>query len=295
MKITRMDLADTGSPMGLVTKILSVEKDLEIPVPIEKLAYQLDIEKIAPLETEGFVGGLLTDEDRSTGIIVVSKSVHGGRRRFTIGHELGHFLIVSHKPVEAGKFLCSQADMTSWSLDQTDRYARMEVEANEFAGLLLVPPPALRRFLPKGDPNLGHVPLIARHFGVSKEVAARAYARYHPEQIAIVVIKDGIVKRVHKGTTFPWISIPYGKPVPKASAYYRKDLRERVTSDVSGIIPEHWVDLKLGQRAELFEQVYPQMDGYALLMLWLETEEVEDVDDERTSKQRFQDRQTHWR
>jgi hypothetical protein len=46
MKISRMDLADTGSPMGLVTKILSVEKDLPIPVPIEELAKQLDIEKI---------------------------------------------------------------------------------------------------------------------------------------------------------------------------------------------------------------------------------------------------------
>ena len=94
-------LADTGSPMSLVTKILSVEKDLPIPVPIEELAKQLDIEKIAPLETEGFEGGLVTDDARSTGFILVSRAAPSGRRRFTIGHELGHFLIVSHRPVEA--------------------------------------------------------------------------------------------------------------------------------------------------------------------------------------------------
>ena len=93
MKITRMDLADTGSPMGLATKILSVEKDLPIPVPIEELSHQLDVEKIAPLTTVGFEGGLLTDEDRSTGIILVNQAAPEGRRRFTIGHELGHFLI----------------------------------------------------------------------------------------------------------------------------------------------------------------------------------------------------------
>jgi hypothetical protein len=112
---------------------------------------------------------------------------------------------------------------------------------------------------------------------------------------AVVVIKDGIVKRVHKPPTFPWINVPYGQPVPKASAFYRKGLRERKSSDMSGIIPEYWVDLKYGQRAELFEQVYPQQNGYALLMLWLEIEETEDADDERTSKQRLQDQQSRWR
>jgi Zn-dependent peptidase ImmA (M78 family) len=115
MKVTRLDLDGTGSPMGLVTRILRIEKDLPIPVPIEQLARQLDIEDIAPLETEGFEGGLLTDENRSTGIILVNQAAGGGRRRFTIGHELGHFLILSHKPVEVGKFLCSRKDMARWS------------------------------------------------------------------------------------------------------------------------------------------------------------------------------------
>jgi Zn-dependent peptidase ImmA (M78 family) len=294
MKITRMDLADTGSPMGLATKILSVEKDLPIPVPIEELARQLDVEKIAPLTTAGFEGGLLTDEDRSTGIILVNQAAPGGRRRFTVGHELGHFLIATHKPVEVGRFLCSRADMANWSLDQADRHARMEAEANEFSGLILIPPPVLRNFILKGDPTLQHVPLIAKRFDVSKEAAARAYARHHPEEIAIVVIKDGIVRRAHKRPTFPWISVPYGKPVPRASIFHAKDHRERAASELSAIIPEHWVDLKPGQRAELFEQMYPQQDGYALLMLWLQIEEVEEEDDDRTSKQRFQDQQ-RWR
>jgi hypothetical protein len=238
MKITRMDLDGTGSPMGLVTRILTIEKDIKIPVPIEELAQQLDIQKIAPLETEGFEGGLLTDEERSTGIILVNKAARDGRRRFTIGHELGHFLIISHKPVEAGKFLCSRKDMMSWSSDQNDRYARMEAEANEFSALLLIPPPALRKFIAKGDPSLAHVPSVAKHFDVSKEAAARSYARYHPENIAIVVVKDGIVQRAHKGPKFPWISAPYGKPVPRGSVFHRTKLQERVASELVQTIPD---------------------------------------------------------
>ncbi len=91
MQISRMDLADTGSPEGLVGIILRIERDLPIPVPIEQLCHQLDIEEIAPLETEGFEGGLLTDRARSRGIVLVNDGSPYQRRRFTIGHESRSF------------------------------------------------------------------------------------------------------------------------------------------------------------------------------------------------------------
>ena len=72
-------------------------------------------------------------------------------------------------------------------------------------------------------------------------------------------------------------------------------MRKTCASELASIIPEHWVDLKQGQRAELYEQVYPQQDGYALLMLWLEIEEAEEADEDRTSSQRFRDQQARWR
>jgi hypothetical protein len=48
---------------------------------------------------------------------------------------------------------------------------------------------------------------------------------------------------------------------------------------------------------DLYEQAYPQQDGYALLMLWLEKDDEDDseVDDDRTSEQRLQDRQARRR
>ncbi len=41
--------------------------------------------------------------------------------------------------------------------------------------------------------------------------------------------------------------------------------------------------------------MYPPQDGYALLMLWLEVEEAEEADEDRTSAQRFKDQQARWR
>jgi hypothetical protein len=57
MNLTRMDLDGTGSPHGLVVKILQSVPDLPLPVPIEELARRLDIIEINDLETDAFEGG----------------------------------------------------------------------------------------------------------------------------------------------------------------------------------------------------------------------------------------------
>lgn len=172
MIVTRMDLdgKGAGSPEGLVTMILKAEKDLPIPVPIEELCLQLDIQEIKPLETEAFEGVLITDISRSSGIVLVNQNRPRQRQRFTIAHELGHFLIPMHIPNEEGKFLCSREDMQRLSAKEHDRRARMEVEANRFASLILIPPPYLRLQLKQCRmPDLQHIPRLARMFDVSKQ------------------------------------------------------------------------------------------------------------------------------
>src|SRR5690242_18250001 len=123
MRISRMDLdgKGMGSPEGLVTAILKIEKDLPIPVPIEDLCRQLDVTNIADLETEGFEGALITDTTKSSAMILVNQASSPQRRRFTIGHELGHFLIPTHMPTADGQFLCSRADMSKLSAKENDR------------------------------------------------------------------------------------------------------------------------------------------------------------------------------
>ncbi len=163
MRISRLDLdaKGAGSPHGLVTQILKHEPDIAIPVPIEELCARLDITKIAPFETEGFEGSLLTDIDRSKGIILFNQNSHRSRRRFTIAHELGHFLIPTHMPSPDGQFLCSRADMLRLTAKENDRRSRMEVEANQFAALMLIPPPALKLVMKAyRDPNLQHIPQL---------------------------------------------------------------------------------------------------------------------------------------
>jgi Zn-dependent peptidase ImmA (M78 family) len=299
MKVTRLDLDGTGSPEGLVAKILKAEPTLSYPIPIEDVAKALDIQEIGELETTAFEGGLLMDQHRSSGIILVNKAARGGRRRFTIGHELGHFCIITHKPIEGDRFLCSRDDMRRWSASEQDTYARMEVEANRFSALLLMPPPMLRNYMSKlGDPDLTQVLAIHEDFDVSKDAAARAFAQYHDEPIAIVVACDGKILRIYSHIKFPRLGLPTNADIPKMSSYWHAPKSRTTPSELSEVAAGQWLESEWGKPLpDLFEQVLHQQLGYALILLWPELKDGEDEDDpdeNRTSKERLAERRGRW-
>ncbi|MGD9724782.1 MAG: ImmA/IrrE family metallo-endopeptidase [Alphaproteobacteria bacterium] len=295
--VTRGDLQGTGSPEGLVGKIVKAEPALRYPVPIERIAAELGIKEIAELETAGFEGGLLMDDNKKNGVILVNKSARTGRRRFTIGHELGHFCIPTHRPIKVDKFLCSLGDMRTWTASEKDVYARMEIEANKFSALLLMPPPLLRSYLSKvRAPDLRHVLSIHDDFEVSKDAAARAYAQSHDGIVAIAVVKDGKVLRVYRHFKFPRLAPLIENKVPQGSSYWLGAKSQTEPTEIREVVAGQWLESEWGKRLpELYEQVLFQQMGFALIMLWPDIPEEDDdensdPDENLTSKQRLADR-----
>jgi hypothetical protein len=270
MRVTRMDLdgKGRGSPEGLVTAILSIERDLPLPVPIEELSRQLDISEISELTTEGFEGSLLTDTTRSSGIILINAKRQRQRRRFSIGHELGHFLIPTHMPDENG----------------------MEVEANRFSSLILIPPPYLRKDLSRlGGGDLQDVIKLAQRYDVSKEAMARAYCLYHQDRLAIVVCKDGRICRMYKGSTdFPFIQPQIGAPIPSGSIFYQTNSTPGYASEVVECLPDIWFDVERGKRAPMVkEQALLQQAGFAMILLNVAVRDEDEEDEEEMLGRRW--------
>jgi hypothetical protein len=190
--------------------------------------------------------------------------------------------------------------MSRLSAKEQDSLGRMEVEANTFSGLIIMPPPMLRSFLERyREADLAHIMDVASHFDVSKEVAARGYAQFHDQHIATIVVKDGKILRTYRQPKFPRIAPEWGATVPANTLFHRAGHQLNVPSQVVEASAEAWLESEWGKPLPaLFEQVYPQQDGYALIMLWAEAaaqDEDDDPDAERTSKQRYQDRQSRWR
>ncbi|TXN33094.1 ImmA/IrrE family metallo-endopeptidase [Methylobacterium sp. WL19] len=282
MAISRIDLGGAGSPEALVKRILQAEPNLPVPVPIQQLYARLGILRIDDLDADGFEGGLATDAKRSEGIILAKR---GGepRRRFIIAHELGHFLMAHHVPDQPGRFQCKSSDLLRVAAKEDDQRQRREVEANRFASLLLMHPHLLRGAMAAfREPDLQHVLTLARDFAVGRETAARAYVQYHPERIAIVVAGNGRVQRCYRSLSFPTIICGVGSLVPTRSRYHSSSHRPNIAGDIAACSPDLWIDVKRDLRAPaLYEQVYLQQNGFAMILLRLEAVPEESAEERK--------------
>jgi Zn-dependent peptidase ImmA (M78 family) len=279
LEISRLDLDGAGSPAALATRILQLVPDLPIPVPIEQLCKQLDISSIDHLDTKGFEAALVTDDCKSQGAILVAKDRPRQRQRFSIAHELGHFLIPAHLPPPGQPTLCSAEHLRLADPRDQNRSRRMEAEANRFAGLLLMPPPMLRAELQQiRRPDVADIVRLAKLFDVSKDALARAYSEYTREAVAIIVIHQGRVARSYrKEPNFPWIAVSPGQSVPRGSVYHASQ-PGATASSLSECEADLWLgDADARKVASMTEQVLHQQNGFALLMLHAE---LADEDDE---------------
>jgi Zn-dependent peptidase ImmA (M78 family) len=123
------------------------------PVPVEKIANEFGLEVIEfPFHEK--ISGLLKKEE---GIIGVNKGQPPVRRRFTVSHELGHFLL-GHGMENA------QEEMIEGSFDKP---LPQEREANMFASILLMPSKWVREEVEKkGKIDIDE---LSQTFGVSKQ------------------------------------------------------------------------------------------------------------------------------
>lgn len=293
--ISRIDLVDATTPERLVLEIFKHEPALEIPVPIEALCSRLDIIAIKELVTHGYEGGLITDIDKHSGTILYNKDSPVRRRRFTIAHELGHFLMPSHIPSADGKFLCSQADFFSLSRNEVDRRLRMEAEANRFAAHILLPAQHLRKDVAATkEPTLEQVRAIAEKYDVSLEVSGRSYVNFRTEPCAFILTHNfNVLRSFRHQSEFPFISVPWGTAVPKQSVLRRRAYRSGAMSDVEETDAGVWINVERGTKApQLYEQVFVQSNGYAAILLFLDRPDEEDLDSdaELTSKERYRKR-----
>lgn len=266
-----MELDGAASPAALVRRILALTPDMPIPVPLEQLCQQLDIISITDMVTQGFEAALITDAVKSSGAILVARDQSSQRRRFSIAHELGHFLMPSHRVPEGGQFLCSDEQLRLLSGKEQDQQARMEAEANRFAGLLLIPPPILRPFLTQqAVPDLAHLLELARLFNVSREAMARSYAAHHPEPVAILICQHNTLLRIYRSSSMPWIVPGPGCQLPANTEQTRASASEHTgaLSTATQCNPEDWFAPRIARTiSALTTQTLAQQNHFSTILL----------------------------
>lgn len=126
----------------LAARLIAESTTSRPPVPVEAIAREKGIQ-ISKRKVEDSVSGFLyRDASQGKAVIGVNQSHHRNRQRFTIAHELGHFLL------HAGDVAVHVDDPVKHRDERSAKGTDVqEIESNLFAAELLMPIEMLREDL----------------------------------------------------------------------------------------------------------------------------------------------------
>lgn len=165
------------------------------PVDVEQLArgYAVQFRHEDPIfdvigdELPGLEGALygLEQGGRPGWVLIYNSAVEvPGRIRFTMAHELGHYIL--HRRAR-NSFECSADDMLRWESEEK----RIEAEADIFASYLLMPIDDFRRHVEREVVDLELLGDCAQRYGVSLTAVCLKWLEFTTQRAVLVVSVDG--------------------------------------------------------------------------------------------------------
>lgn len=127
-----------------------------------------------------------------------------GRIRFTLAHELGHYLVHRHLH---GEFNCSEADTLHWESPER----QMENQANEFASYLLMPRPDFEAQINSAAINLDVLGGCADRYGVSLTAAILKWLEFTSTRAVLVMSRNSQVQWARGSESGKWLAIAMNK------------------------------------------------------------------------------------
>jgi hypothetical protein len=167
-------------------KALLAELGITSSVDARSIAKQLQLE-VNDLDVNGFDGALVRAKGTPFGAIIVRDSIReGGRKNFTVAHEIGHFVLPGHEDAD---LVCTSTEVGNWS----DSGKGFEREANEFAAELLMPEPVVREIAGRSEPSLRLIEQIASSCQTSLSAAGWRFCHLTSHRCAIIWSAIGTV------------------------------------------------------------------------------------------------------
>jgi Zn-dependent peptidase ImmA (M78 family) len=159
---------------------------LKLPVDPFEVAESLDIMVQGKPNDVSGVSGMLIRQGNNFGIIYATNIDSPGFQRFSVGHEIGHYLLEGHpEHVFTNDIHISRAGFVS-----DDVY---ELEADHFAAGLLMPEAPFRVEVENQPAGLDAIKNVADICKTSLTATAIRYAEISRDPVGIVVSTNGVV------------------------------------------------------------------------------------------------------
>ncbi len=178
-------LAKEKSVAIKVEQTLETAEIFQAPVDLKKIVQHLYL-VVEEGPMEGDIQGSLVTDGEVGGILINNNVKSKQRRRFTLAHEIGHFVLHRGKHT----FRDAPSNLRDYMTSPE------EFEANTFAAMLLMPASLLPRDFGSQKPLWEQVDNLVKRFDVSSEAAIRRLIGQSNWRSALVVSKDGVIKWV---------------------------------------------------------------------------------------------------
>lgn len=174
-----------------LVEFLDVDQPFEFADIVGDLGLQL-----RDVNSTGFDGALLRVAGRPQGIIAVRESIpEPASKRFTIAHEIGHYVLPGH---ETDCSVCTERDVRL-SRKNADR---LEQEANKFAAELLLPAAKLATIVRERGLSLKTCKFVSKLFQTSLTVAAIRCVEVSERKAAFVESRNCVVRLFAKSLSW---------------------------------------------------------------------------------------------
>ncbi|MBC7103403.1 MAG: ImmA/IrrE family metallo-endopeptidase [Parvibaculum sp.] len=226
------------------------------PIAIREIASALDILEIREEPLASLEGALITTPGKGSGAVLLNTNSAPQRRKYTLAHELCHFLHPWHRPTSSRGFDCSSGDMREQG--NSTQHAIQEAQANRFAIELLAPRRLIGSYL-RDVPDFEAVRFMHARFDISKAAAARRYAELHDEDLTVVFSRHGVIDYAVKPPSPPNSALWRGRTLPVQIEQRPGQASPWIDAD-----PTDW-NLSPGRSVRV--QTLQQNGGYAMTLV----------------------------
>lgn len=235
----------THNPEDFARELLQDRGKIRIE-DLEELAADLGL-SVRDVDSTGFEGALIRVRQKRKGIIALKRSIREpSRRRFTLAHEIGHFVLLDHGQDEC---YCKSSTIESW---KTHSIRKHEYEANRFASEILLPAKMLYPLVNEKGITLARIKRFGEKFNTSLTATTVKCVEVTEETCAVVCSVGREVKWVAKSESFHYF-IPNMRLGPDclAGQLFESDSRRELEGEVSA---SSWIDDGVDRQMKLWEE-----------------------------------------
>lgn len=239
---------------------------------LTQIAHRIGL-RIQEVDAEAFEGSLVRALDGPKGIIAVNQSIREfTRKRFTIAHEIGHYLIPSHRLLQN---VCTGNMVESWQ----NGLNTPELEANDFAAELLLPATYVREPLKLNDPSLSTISRVANEFETSLTATALRFVALTDLACVVIWSRAKRAQWYRCSQSFP-LYLP--KEILPCEGSFARRIFEgaEAPNDFAEVPPESWFERKDACKVARVLEHSLRLISYdaVLTLLWVHL--LEEVDQE---------------